>query len=506
MPMRQPDCASLAFSFSIKKIANECRDGFVWKGVETRMDLPVFHLDFLGNRFLIAMIAVLHVIINHAMAVGAIPLIALMEWWGKKTGERRWDDLAYQILTVCFVITTTFGALTGVGIWFSTSLVNPYAIGSMIRVFFWAWFAEWIIFVSEVVLILLYYLLWKRWQGEWKRYHIALGGVLALTSWLTMAIIVAILGYMMDVGNWTHEKSIATAILNPIYLPQLAFRTPLAMMTAGFFSLFLTYFFTRKEDPFQSAAARWISLWSLGWAPLCLAGGIWYWKAVPDSMVGNLAVALGTQAFEGRYNVILDILLVSFLLALVTLLWSAVKPSRMPRFVLIIPFAVAIVSLGYFERVREFIRKPYVISGYMYANGIRVDDYPLLNQNGVLPYALYADAKEVTEENHLQAGKEVFLIACTRCHTTNGVNGILARLETMYGSDRWDRDTVLMYLKGMHNVRPYMPPFPGNNAELGALVDYLFSLRAYPAPIKGAQTADGSSIRAEKTYDDNTRG
>ena len=45
------------------------------------MDFPVFHLDFLGNRMLIATIAVLHVIINHSLAVGAMPLVAAMEWW-----------------------------------------------------------------------------------------------------------------------------------------------------------------------------------------------------------------------------------------------------------------------------------------------------------------------------------------------------------------------------------------------------------------------------------------
>jgi hypothetical protein len=35
------------------------------------MDVPVFHLDFVNNRVLIAVIAILHVVINHSMAVGA---------------------------------------------------------------------------------------------------------------------------------------------------------------------------------------------------------------------------------------------------------------------------------------------------------------------------------------------------------------------------------------------------------------------------------------------------
>ena len=53
------------------------------------MDFPVFHLDFLGNRMLIAVIAVLHVWINHALAVGAMPLVTALEWWGHRTGDER---------------------------------------------------------------------------------------------------------------------------------------------------------------------------------------------------------------------------------------------------------------------------------------------------------------------------------------------------------------------------------------------------------------------------------
>ena len=137
------------------------------------MDFPVFHLDFLGNRMLIAVIAVLHVCINHPLAVGAMPLITIMEWWGHRRQSASWDRLAYRILAVCFIVSTTFGALTGVGIWFSTSLVNPYAIGSLIRVFFWAWFTEWIVFVVEVVCIMAYFLTWRR-MSDRKALHVAL--------------------------------------------------------------------------------------------------------------------------------------------------------------------------------------------------------------------------------------------------------------------------------------------------------------------------------------------
>ncbi len=55
------------------------------------MDFPVFHLDVFGNRGLIAVIAVLHVLINHGLAVGMMPLVACMEWYGHRKQDPRWD-------------------------------------------------------------------------------------------------------------------------------------------------------------------------------------------------------------------------------------------------------------------------------------------------------------------------------------------------------------------------------------------------------------------------------
>jgi mono/diheme cytochrome c family protein len=144
--------------------------------------------------------------------------------------------------------------------------------------------------------------------------------------------------------------------------------------------------------------------------------------------------------------------------------------------------------------VREFIRKPYVIGEYMYANGIRVDDYPLLKEEGVLPHATYSTVREVTDENRLEAGAEVFRLTCTRCHTATGVNAVPDRLRAMHGGGTWDRETVKYYLLGMHTARPFMPPFPGTEVEAGALADYLIELRRTGQPTVGAQ--DGGADAA----------
>ena len=131
------------------------------------MDFPLFYLDGIGNRFLMALMATVHVMINHPFAVGAYPLVALIEWWGRRTKSPEWDRLAYRVTFVLFIVTTTVGALTGVGIWFTASLIAPFGIGSLLRIFFWAWFSEWLVFVAEVVLLMLYFLMWRHWADGW---------------------------------------------------------------------------------------------------------------------------------------------------------------------------------------------------------------------------------------------------------------------------------------------------------------------------------------------------
>ncbi|SKA18448.1 Cytochrome C oxidase, cbb3-type, subunit III [Enhydrobacter aerosaccus] len=468
------------------------------------MDFPVFHLDIFGNRGLIAMIAILHVLINHGLAVGMMPLLACFEWYGVRKGDKRWDELAYKILFVSFIITTTIGALSGVGIWLSVSLVNPYSIGSLIRVFFWAWFVEWLVFITEVCLIVAYTLTWKKWRdGEAKRRHVRLGFALGLFSWITMAIIVSILGFMMDPGNWLADSTLWSGFTNPIYLPQLAFRTPLAATMAGIIALFLVPFFVPRIDPFRHQAMRAIALWTLFFAPLVAAGGWWYYSVVPSLMKDNLAVSALTLAFSGWLDELLWIAVFTVVAVVAVVQVAISRPNLLPRVALIFPLVAILWMTGHFERVREFIRKPYVIGRYMYANGVRVDDYALLQRDGVLAYATYSTPLTEAEKasvpsrldaaerdaalDRLQKGKDVFMDTCSRCHTTHGVNAVAAHLQRLFGNQPWKPDLTLGYLENMHNAQPFMPPFPGTSQELSLLALYLEQLQHNTTPTSGAQ-------------------
>lgn len=450
------------------------------------MDFPIFHLDWVGDRFLFVIIAITHVLINHGLAVGLAPIVVAMEYLGVKQQNPEWDNLAYKIMKTAFVITTTVGAMTGVGIWFSASLVNPNSIGSLIRVFFSAWFFEWIIFVTEVVLIMTYYLTWKTWtKGRYKLYHFIVGYGLAFFSWVTMAVIVSILGFMMDPGNWNTDRSLLNGFANPMYLPQLLFRTFLALIAGAAISMLLTHLYTPKDSEIRQKAMRFLAKWVLFCTPYCIGGGLWYWNVIPDMMVQNMSVAVGTQQFQGWYDTLKILLLGGASAVMLYALLHLIMPKfKFQTYMYVVPVVLLLGTLGMFERVREFIRKPYVIGGYMYSNTFRVEDYPLLQQDGILKHASFINTPQVTEDNMVQAGRNVFMLSCSRCHTANGVNAITDKFRTMYGTadEPWNADAMKGYIKSMHNARYFMPPFPGNTQELEALVTYIKVLQYFPDP------------------------
>jgi len=471
------------------------------------MDFPLFHLDWLNDRFLIAFIAILHVWINHGLAVGFMPYITWLEYKGVKNApsnqitDPEWDEVVYNKMKVAFIITTTLGAMTGVGIWFSAALVSPNSIASLLRVFYFAWFVEWIVFVTEIVLILIYFLTWRNANKSLrsKLKHIRFGVFLSVFSWITMCVIVAILGFMMDPGNWLTDQSLFNGFTNPIYLPQLLFRTPTAMVVAGIFGLMLTTLFAAKKTKTKNKMLHYGGIWVLLWTPLSILGAVIYYKVMPSAMIANMSTAVGTMAFEQYYNILKYIIVVSAFVALLFALWAIIKPKSFKFAATILPFIIILGFLGIFERVREFVRKPYIIGNYMYSNLIREDYYPLLQKEGVLKNATYTSVNEITEENKIQAGREVFVITCSRCHTTQGINSITNVFERMYGKGKpLDVEAMKAYMPGMHKVRTYMPPFPGNKEEMDALACYIKYLQQTGESLEGAQTR-GIDINPDHT-------
>lgn len=455
------------------------------------MDFPPYYLDHIASgRLVIGIIASIHVLINHPLAVGAYPLLCFMEWWAWRNRRPDIDQLAYKITGIVFIVTTTVGAMTGVGIWLSTSLFAPFAIGSLLRVFFFGWFAEWLVFISEVCLIMWWFLSWKKADTpEKKRKHIRIGLALAIMSWLTMALIVAVLGFMMNPGDWSQTRAFIDAMTAPLYVPQLAFRTAFAFMTGAVFLWFASFFFTKGKPDAREWIVDRMSHTTLVSLIFVFLFGTWYWSQVPEAMKAHSAVALLSQSFSGwhgQFKSLLGWTLVAF--AAISI-GGITFPRAIPRVALLIPTFMGIWLLGHFERTREFLRKPWVLADYMYSNGVRKEELAFLQHEGMLKHATFVAHREVTDENRASAGQDVFMMACSRCHSTTGLNGVIEKFTAMYGDKPWDDAAMVSFLGTMHQTSTFMPPFPGTTAEKEALVAYIQKLRETREPLRGAQTA-----------------
>jgi hypothetical protein len=303
-----------------------------------------------------------------------------------------------------------------------------------------------------------------------------------------MVIIVAILSFMMDPGNWLSKSTFFNGMANPLYLPQLYFRTPVAMMMGGAAALLMALFFLKKNNPTRPSATSFISLWILIWTPVCAAGALAYRAAIPETMLGNLPTAVTTHRFTSWYDTVLWVILAVFLSSLLVSLWGFLKPRRLPRAALIIPMVALILLVGMFERVREFIRKPYIIGNYMYANGLRVRDYPLYKEQGIYPFIAFRKHASLSETNRVEVGQELFMAACSRCHTMAGINSVVDKFRDLSPEGTFiSAPDMSRFMGTMHKVRTYMPPFPGTGAELEALAEFIFGFQEKPVEIEGAQ-------------------
>jgi mono/diheme cytochrome c family protein len=261
---------------------------------------------------------------------------------------------------------------------------------------------------------------------------------------------------------------------------------------AGTVVLFLINIFARKDEGLRNFALKKISKVLLFVLPVLLIAAWWYYSRIPSLMIGNLQVAVATQDFQQWYGLLMKFVWIGIVITAVISIIPFIKSNLLPRWSYIVPVIMVFAFAGLFERLREFIRKPYIIGDYLYTNGIRKQDYALLQKDGILKHAVYVKYKEVNNDNKVEAGRDIFMLTCSRCHTTNGINNVTEKFELMYGAKgtalSTKTDAMTTYITNMHNARYFMPPFPGNEQEAKALVAYIQHLQTQPGDVKPAQS------------------
>ncbi len=465
------------------------------------MHYPLFEVPRLGGGMLIAIIAIFHVFVAH-FAVGAGIYLAV----GETVARRRGDDLLLRFLrdTVSFLVLLSFvaGAVTGVGIWVTIGLVSPAATSALIHNFVWGWAIEWVFFFVEIAAGYAYYYGWDRLSP---RRHTAVAWIYAVAAFMSLVIINGILTFMLtpgarwlallEAGTITGEQAFWLGFFNPTYWPSLLLRTISCLAIAALFAAVIV---NLKPAYSREERQRVINFSSYFLVPLGLMAplALWYFAQLPprvrDLPLGGAIAMTLFLMFGGAAS-----LLIGF--------YAYFGLIRAKRYVnletSLVLLATAFIATGSMEFVREGIRKPYLIYGYLYSNQIPASPRAAaeIDRNGILRYARFAypPSMTLTEAYSLpsaELGRCVYQAECRMCHEPGGTNAVEAVVPD--ASREWMEKTT----RQLDRVRRYMPPFRGTEKELQAVVDYQMTLiEAHRAKLAAAPPGGGhASARATR--------
>jgi cytochrome bd-type quinol oxidase subunit 1 len=427
------------------------------------MNYPIWELDLIGGPTLVAFVSIIHVYVAQ-FAVGGGIFLFFLDWWAQRNDDPALLDFVRAHTRFFLLLTMVFGGVTGVGIWFTIGLVNPAATSLLIHEFVFGWAIEWVFFVIEIVALLIYHYAFDRLRP---RDRLKIAGIYAFAAWMSLFIIAGIISFMLTPGGWVEDGSFWSGFFNPTLLPSVLFRTCVALSLAGLFALVTAM--RGRFEPLRGRLVRigvaWLLLPVIG----LLVGGWWYLQAIPD--------VLRVRAFElnPEVGVFVSHGVVAAGLLLVLALLMLVVPRGVGRVVVALMLIMGLIATGSFEYLREAARKPWVIPGVMYANGLSPEQVRKAREQGLLSMARWDFTRGLDESNMVPAGRELFNLQCLACHTRGGIyNDIELRIETL------TYEGLRAWLEGMGTVRDYMPPFAGTDEERDALAAYLASLHGKP--------------------------
>jgi cytochrome bd ubiquinol oxidase subunit I len=431
------------------------------------MNYPVWDVPGIGAGLVVAIIAIIHVLISH-IAVGGGAFLFIAELWAQRQPEKeRIRAWLKRYLSFFLVYTTVFGAITGVGIWFSIQLASPEATSLLIHQFVFAWAIEWVAFLGELTVLYLYY---YGWNTNSEQRQIFLAGAYFGIAWISLVVINGILTFMLTPGGWTLEnRDISAGFFNPGYFPALGLRTVVMFLLAGL-SAFVIAARIDDDDRLKSRIIRFAAIWVLPAAVLVPVFSYAYWSGLP-----SLAVKLTESGVVGIAGGKLEILSRALSLAGLTgglvlfgALTFALRPTAVTMGAAIALLGTAQLGIAGAEFFREMARKPYVIYGVLYSNSLWVKDA----QSCTLTQPFLTRAKWHPNPPLLThaRGEWLYRLQCASCHTRDGYRSLAQRTAN------WTPEFGYRWFDNMH-ATGVMPPFQGSLDDRASLTAYLLSLR-----------------------------
>jgi len=444
------------------------------------MNYPVWEPFMLGGGLVIGIIAIFHVFVSH-FAVGGGLFLVLTERKAYRDNNPALLEYVKSHSKFFVLVVLVFGAVSGVGIWWSIGLVNPEATATLIHVFVWGWAIEWVFFIVEIAAAFIYYYGWDRLDAKT---HLRVGWIYFGAAWASLLVINGILTFMLTPGRWLETQTFASAYFNPGMLPSLVVRTSVCIALAGVYALITSS--AVRDAALRYEVVRYAAKWLLAGALIIPFAGIWYISTLP-SMAREISLggAPAVTVFAG-FSIFFSALVMAF---------TYFGPLQRPRqFNLVFAILIAILALSttaVTEWVREAVRKPYIIYGYMYSNGLRLADVERVRAQGVLKSAHWVRQRDLDPQHLASAGNEIYRVQCASCHTLDGYNSI--RL----GVRRWSWSMIDYQLDHLSTLKGFMPAFVGTEEERQALGAWLASLNPPPASISIEPEAAMEGIQSQ---------
>ncbi len=447
---------------------------------------PVWELDTFGGGFLIAAIATFHVYIAH-FAVGGGLFVVLTEMKARR--EKSAGVLAYAEMHARFflLLSVVLGAVSGVAIWFVISVLNPAATSVLIHYFVFGWATEWVFFLVEIVALFVYYYTFHRMAPN---LHLRVGWIYFGAAFLSLFVINGIVGFMLTPGEWIETKNFWDGFFNPTFWPALFFRSFIAFLFAGLFGLVTAAWL--KDEETRRTMLRHCAGWLAIFLPLTLLAGWWYVMGLPD---GQRAMVLFRS--PETLPMIKAFLWLSPMIFFAGLAAVSRMPDAARKGIAVILVLLGFLYMGAFEWAREAGRRPYILYGYQYSNSLLKTDLETARKEGIAKTARFFRNREITDENRMAAGRELYGIACGPCHSVGGFLNDIKPLTAKYS-----HFGMAAMISGMGAHDPYMPPFPGNRKEADALAAYIVSglnagaVADAPAPADASAVSDSTAPEA----------
>jgi len=416
------------------------------------LNYPYWQLGFPGG-VLIALVAVLHVFVSHFAVGGGFFLVAT-EARARRTNDAALLAYCKRHATFFALLTLVFGAVSGVGIWFTIGLVSPEATSTLIHAFVWLWAIEWVFFFVEIAAAIIYA---KTWETLSAGEHQIIGWIYFVAAWMSLFVINGILTFMLTPGGWLEGHSLAAGFFNPTYWPSLLTRTAAAVVLAGLFA-----FVTLPKDGAREQVARLGAKWMVAGA-VVMPLGLWWWSArLP--LFSHISLGMGVTSVTHALRGGVGFSVAALLIALVCGAW---KPAWMRPPVVVVLVLCGIGMVGAGEYLREYLRKPWAVNTLVYANDVRASEVAAITANGVMKSAKFLPHADAASPEY---GRDLFVLQCGACHAVEGYRSMTRRV------DGWDAAFAADILQHIHMLRGTMPPFAGDEQDRKALGKYLAGL------------------------------